>query len=192
MSIKITKRAIFGGDTIFESLSAETIVQAIKEMGENPNLSGADLTGADLYGAYLSGANLYRADLSGADLYGANLYRAYLTGADLSGADLSGADLRGARISWQSHECIAEILRQASGEDIQRRMVAGLILISRDWCWDKFLSLEIAPEVREWALTTLSGWAWDGDTNVPILLTEWMGSKGIERPVRPQIEEAAK
>jgi len=60
------------------------------------------------------------------------------------------AYLKGARMNWQSHDLIAELLRREAGEDIDRRSLAGLILLSRDWCWDRFLALS-HPQ-REWAL----------------------------------------
>ena len=95
----------------------------------------------------------WRINLSGADLRGA-----YLRGADLSGAYLSGA-----AINWQSHDLIAEILRRAAGQNVQRRMLVGLILISRDWCWEKFMALELDPDLREWALAELRQWVKDDD-----------------------------
>ena len=158
------------------------------------DLSGADLSGADLSGADLREAFLRRADLSGAflreaDLSGADLREADLTGADLGdvnlrgaflrradlsgaflrGAFLRGADLSGAVVSWQSHDMIAEILRRAAADNPARRMLAGLILISRDWCWDKFLALDIDSELRRWALDELRQWVRPGDHAPEIL-----------------------
>ncbi len=143
------------------------------------DLREADLSGADLRGAFLRGANLSGADLSGADLRWAFLRRAdlrwaNLSWADLSGADLSGAflrraDLSGAVVSWQSHDMIAEILRRAAADNPARRMLAGLILIGRDWCRDKFLALDIDPALREWALDELRQWVRPGD-NAPEIL----------------------
>ena len=123
------------------------------------DLSGANLCGTDLAGADLSGADLTGADLSGADL----------GGAVLSGAFLHGADLTGAVVSWQSHDMIAEILRRAAADNPARRMLAGLILISRDWCWDEFLALDIDSELRRWALDELRQWVRPGD-NAPEIL----------------------
>jgi hypothetical protein len=203
MSIKISRCELFGGGTIFESGTADTVAGAIKEMGAKPNLSRAylsdanlfnadlsraDLSGANLSDANLSYANLSRADLSRADLSYANLFNADLSYANLFNADLSDANLSDALLSWQSHDCIAEILRQSARGDTQKRMVAGLVLVSRDWCWDKFLSLEIGGPLRDWALTTLSGWAWEGDDTAPELLTKWMQERGISRPIRPSEE----
>ena len=135
------------------------------------HLRGADLTGASLIwanlcNATLSGAVLHGANLSGASLHGANLSGADLRWANLSGADLRGADLSGASINWQSHDLIAEILRRAAADNVSRRMLSGLILISHDWCWDMFLALDIAPAVRDWALDELRRWVTDGD-NAP-------------------------
>ena len=151
------------------------------------NLGGANLGGANLGGAYLGGANLSRANLGGAylsrayltgaylgganlsraNLGGANLREAYLGGANLSRAYLGGANLReaylgGATINWTSHDLVAEILRQAAMNMWRRRALAGLILVSRDWCWGEFLALE-HPE-QEWALDVLRGYVREGDS----------------------------
>jgi hypothetical protein len=127
------------------------------------NLRSANLYGANLYGANLYGANLYGADLRDADVRSADLRSANLYGADLRDADVRSADLRsanlyganlyGANLPNNSHEICAELLRQAADDNIQRRMLAGLILISRDWCWKHFLSID-HPE-KEWALKVL-------------------------------------
>ena len=134
------------------------------------NLRGADLRGADLSGGDLFGADLRGADLFGADLRGADLRGAGLRGADLSRADLRGADLRRAKFNWQSHDLLAEALRRAAGHDVQRRMLAGLLLISRDWCWDVFLAAPIDPALREWGLSVLRGYVQPGD-DAPEALT---------------------
>jgi uncharacterized protein YjbI with pentapeptide repeats len=133
------------------------------------NLYEANLTEANLTEANLTGANLDRANLREAYLREANLTGANLTGANLTGAYLYEANLDGAVINWQSHDLIAEILRQAAGDNVQRRMVAGLVLVSRDWCWDKFLALDM-PE-RAWALDTLAAFVRDDD-NAPAVLRE--------------------
>ena len=120
----------------------------------------------DWYGPHLKwlrydvdGAEPKRADLRGADLSDAYLIGADLRGADLSdaylrGADLRGADLRGAKLNWQSHNLLAEILRRAAGDDVAKRKIAGLILVSFDWCWEKFLSID--EPLRDWALDELA------------------------------------
>jgi len=130
---------------------------------------GANLTGAKLRWADLRGAFLRWANLSGADLREADLREADLSGAALSGAFLRRADLSGAVVSWQSHDMIAEILRRAAADNPARRMLAGLILISRDWCWDEFLALDIDSELRRWALDELRQWVRPGD-NAPEIL----------------------
>ena len=101
---------------------------------------------------------------------GAVLYGADLRGAVLRDANLRDANLRGAKVNWQSHAIISEILRRAAGHDVQKRMVAGLILVSPDWCWDKFLSIE--SELRDWSITTLREYVQDGDNAPEILRTE--------------------
>jgi hypothetical protein len=172
---------------------------AVKEKADlrDANLRGADLRDADLGGAYLRGADLGGADLGGADLRDANLRGAYLRGADLGGADLGGANLRGAdlggadlrgadlggaylrgadlggakEINWQSHDLISAILFQAAGQDVSKRQLAGLVLVSRDWCWTEFLAVELPPEIRQWATETLLPFVRDGD-NAPEVLRQ--------------------
>jgi len=124
----------------------------------------ADLSGAYLRGAYLSGANLSGAYLSGANLSGANL-----RGADLRGAYLRGANLSDVTMNWGSHDLIAEVLRRAAGDHIGKLQVAGLILVSRDKCWDDFLSMRVAH--KKWALSELRKWVKDGD-GAPSVLKE--------------------
>jgi hypothetical protein len=143
------------------------------------NLTDADLTGADLTDANLRGANLRDADLTGAnltdanlrdaDLTGANLRDANLRGANLRDADLTGANLTDANLNWQSHDLIAEILRR-SADSIDREMVAGFVLISRNRCWSQFLSLRNHPEFP-WAIGVLREWA-KGDAAAPAILRQ--------------------
>ena len=120
------------------------------------DLRGADLGGANLRGAYLRGA-----DLGGAYLGGADLGEADLGEADLRGADLGGADLTGARLSWQSHDIIADILLREAGDDIAKRKIAGLVLLSRDWCWQEFASLD--DPLLDWAMEVLKARVVEGD-----------------------------
>ena len=122
-------------------------------------LRGACLRAADLRDADLTGADLRAADIRDADLTGADLRDAVLTGADLRGAKLTGADLRdailaGVGVNWRSHELVAEILRRHAGDDMDKRMLAGLILISRDWCWSDFA--QILHPRRQWAIDALA------------------------------------
>src|SRR3990172_7617090 len=82
----------------------------------------------------------WRIDLEGAYLEGADL-----RGASLRGANLYGANLEGATINWRSHDLIAELLLRWSGDDVEKRKVAGLVLVSRDWCWKDFLKIRGDP-----------------------------------------------
>ena len=107
--------------------------------------------------------------LDDANLAGANLARAYLVRANLADANLAGA-----KINWQSHDMIAEILRCAAGDNVQRRSVAGLVLVSRDWCWDQFLTIEHSE--LEWALAELRKWVQDSDDAPEVL---WSVRRGI-------------
>ena len=175
----ITSR--FDGRTLYEC-EAESLLKALRTAVR----SGADLCGADLRGAYLRGAYLCGADLSGADLRGAYLRGAYLGSADLGGADLRGADLRGAylggadlggaKMNWQSRDILGEILRRAAGLDIGKRKVAGLVLISRDWCWSRFATLESDP-LFDWALDTLAEYVQDGD-DAPDIVRQRVNATG--------------
>jgi hypothetical protein len=142
----------FTGEVIYstESVSLnDCVVQAVK--------SRADLYGANLYGA---------------NLYGASLHEANLCGADLRGANLRGANLYGVTINWQSHDLLAEVLRQQAST-VQQRMVAGLILISKNWCWKQFLAVDsIDQELRQWALKIFASYIKDGDNAPEELLSE--------------------
>jgi hypothetical protein len=141
---------------------------------ESANLSGANLSGAYLSGAYLSGANLYGANLYGAYLESANLSGANLESANLSGANLERARIERARIDWSSHALIAELLLRKCGDEINpqmiaRRKVAGLILISRDWCWPDFLRLRKSRHFS-WAVDVLAAHVTEGDGAPDILV----------------------
>lgn len=116
----------------------------------------ADLRWASLCGADLREADLREADLSGADLRGADL-----RWASLRWANLRGANLRGAKLNWQSHDMLAEILRTASGNDIEKAKVAGFVLISRGWCWKQFLATD--DPLMPWAIGVLREYITDGD-----------------------------
>jgi hypothetical protein len=132
------------------------------------NLHKADLRGARLIGADLSCADLTEAELDGAMLEHASFYESCLVNADLTNtqfykADLFGADLIGATINWDSHELISAILYRRANT-VQKRMIAGLVLVSGDWCWENFLRIR-HPD-RSWALDTLAAYVKPGD-NVP-------------------------
>jgi len=136
------------------------------------DLSDADLSDADLSDADLRRADLRRADLRRADLRRADLRRADLSDADLSRADLYGANLFGADLSdadlfgvlnppTSSHAFIGEILRQSAHENVERRKIAGLVIISHDWCWDAFeqyIAERASPEILVWIVETLGVW----------------------------------
>ena len=64
---------------------------------------------------------------------------------------------------------IGELLRVASNGDIEKCKIAGLITISTNLCWDKFLAIN--DPLREWALDTLASYVTDQD-NAPKILTE--------------------
>jgi len=152
----IDGKVLFSLDCGSMKLCAEAGVKAGADLSM-ANLSMANLSMANLSRANLSRANLSMANLYGANLSGANLSGANLSGANLSRANLSMANLYGANLSWQSHDMLAEILRREAGDDIKLRSFAGLILVSRDWCWSTWLKLEVTAEVR-WAASVLAKW----------------------------------
>jgi hypothetical protein len=154
--------------TLFESEEATTPRECLKAaVGANATLSGAQLVGEKLTGVDFRGANLAGANLAGSDLRGSSFVRAGLYGADFSGADLRHATLAhaeldhalfaGARINWQSHDLISALLNHEAGNSIGKRKVAGLILVSRDWCWDSWSELgRRQPRHFAWALGVLA------------------------------------
>jgi len=146
MNIEIKNR--WTGKVIYAGEYANVREAVCKAVEGKADLTDADLTGADLRDADLTGADLRGADLRGADL----------TGADLRGAYLTGADLRGAKISWDSHALIAEILFRAAKSNYEKRCVAGLVLISTDWCWDDFKK-KIPAKMQLWAVKALKPYA---------------------------------
>lgn len=80
-----------------------------------------------------------------------------------AGSDLSWSNLSGSNLSWSSHDLLAEVLRRAAGDNIQHRMIAGLLLVSREWCWDEFLAVEGVD--NEWALRELAKWIQPSDSH---------------------------
>jgi uncharacterized protein YjbI with pentapeptide repeats len=118
--------------------------ESLKDAVEKAVLSGSDLSGSNLRWSDLRGS-----DLSGSDLSWSNLSWSNLSGSNLSGSDLSG--LKG--YNWQSHELISAILLRHAGDSVSKRALAGLILVSPDWCWKKFLSLKTRD--RAWAISIL-------------------------------------
>ena len=125
--------------------------------GQKANLRNADLSSANLRGASLSCANLSNANLSGANLRSANL-----SYAKLCYTNLSSANLVGVKVNWQSHELIAEMLLQGAGSVVNFRKIAGLVLVSKDWCWDKFARC-LTQDERTWAKSVLGSYIQESD-----------------------------
>ena len=152
------------------------------------NLDWANLRRANLDGANLDGANLDGANLDGANLDGANLDGANLDGANLDGANLRRANLDGAKINWTSHALVAEILRRAADGDIERRKFAGLVLISRDWCWAEFLRMTSDPQL-EIALDELAKWVTEDDGAPKVLVDRAAKIKAETPAVATSVED---
>jgi hypothetical protein len=95
--------------------------------------------------------------------------RADLSRANLSSANLSSANLYRAKFNFQSHTLIAEVLRRAAGEDVEKRKVAGLILVSPDWCWDQFTANCSGDPLFGWALEVLRGYITEDDGHPAML-----------------------
>ena|ERR1051326_4244756 len=131
----------------------------------NANLSNANLFRASLYNANLSNANLSYADLFYTNLFYANLSNANLSNANLSYADLSYADLYNIKLNLSSHDLISEILKREAKDSVPKRMIAGLILVSRDLCWKDFMAID-HPE-KQWALDTIKKYLKE-DQKLPI------------------------
>ena len=126
------------------------------------DLRDSDLHDSDLRYSDLSGSDLRDSDLRGSDLRDSDLRYSDLRYSDLRGSDLRGSDLRGSDLSWNSHDLLAEILSREAGEDIKLSSFAGLVLLNRNWCWEKWLSVEITPELH-WAASVLAKWIKPGN-----------------------------
>ena len=108
-----------------------------------------------------------RADLRWADLQGANLQGANLQGAYLRDARLQNANLENITVNWDSHALTSEILWRASGDNIERQMLASFVERKTDWCWKHWLTFNHSE--KEWALGVLRQWVKEGD-NAPEIL----------------------
>jgi hypothetical protein len=150
--------------------AGETINEAVQAaVRAGVSLSYSNLHRSDLSGSNLRGSNLRGSDLRGSDLHYSDLSYSELSGSNLRGSDHRGSnlhrsDLRGATINWQSHDLIAELLHRAAGDDVDRRKVAGLVSISRDWCWGQFAALIATDPLGPWAIEVLREYVkdWDG------------------------------
>jgi hypothetical protein len=65
-------------------------------------------------------------------------------------------------MDWTSHDLVSFLLMLDAGKDIEKRKVAGLILVSRDWCWDDFIPMN--DPLSGWVLETLAKWVVKGDS----------------------------
>ena len=158
-------------------------------------LSGADMSYGNFEGATFAYATLEDSNLGCADLAGVDFERANLHGADFRSAVIKqtnfyAADLSGVQFDSGCHEIISEILRQAAGKDVQKRMLAGLVLVSKDWCWSEFghfLSEAGMTDLFAWALGVLEGWEClqDCTQRWKMKLTRMKEHEGEPREPRP-------
>jgi len=159
---------LIGAQLIGAQLTGITIVGANLS---NANLINADLSQTNLYKANLSWSelsltNLSEANLSEADLSHARLVGANLTGADMnnanlqdtnfSGANLTEVNLKDTTLNLNSPELLAEILRQAAGDDKDKQNLAELLLMYRQG-WDYLLTLN--HPLTEWGIETIKALA---------------------------------
>src|SRR5579863_10460687 len=122
------------------------------------------LVSADLCNADLSNANLYNANLRYADLRNADLRY-----ADLSYANFYNANLYNVIINWNSHDLLAEILRQNAVNDKQR-MLAGFIIMSRNLCWKELFSTKAAIlSEKKWVIEVFKKYETEGN-RIPLIL----------------------
>ena len=152
-----------------ESL-ADAVNQAVATGSDlrGSNLRYSNLSYSDLSGSDLSGSDLRYSNLRGSDLRYSNLSGSDLSGSVLIGSVLIGSDLSGSVLNWRSHALVGEILRRHAGKDPAKRKIAGLVLVSTDWCWQKFLAID--DPLRDWAISVLRDYVQDGD-RAPDVLT---------------------
>ena len=127
------------------------------------NLKFSSLRFANLTNATLRNANLRNTGLQHTELTGANLSDADLTRANLLNADLTNANLKDVTMNWNSHNLVGERLFQAAGNDGGKRMAAGYISISTDWCYRDLAANFPDKGLLDWMLETMVKWCKKGD-----------------------------
>ncbi|MFX0183344.1 MAG: pentapeptide repeat-containing protein [Candidatus Hodarchaeota archaeon] len=143
-------------------------IPLIKLVEKNKNkLRYADLRYTNLKFANLRCANLEHANLENASLRHANLRCANLRHANLENASLKSANLENASLNWDSHQLLSQIILNHAGNNIKKRMIAGLIMVSLDLCWNDFLELNIP--YKSWAIQVLKTYVKESD-DVPEIL----------------------
>ena len=104
-------------------------------------------------------------NFEGCDFTGADFQDVELFGSKLFGSTLDNID-----VGWSSHQLIAEILRQAAGDDVGKLGLAGIVYQHHHKCWDSFISMKHPDTV--WALRLLAKRIKD-DSTPPNLLLEY-------------------
>jgi uncharacterized protein YjbI with pentapeptide repeats len=132
-----------------------------------------DFSGAELYHCNFRSVKLYytsfqgsrciRNNFTNAELRYCNLDRADIRKSDFTNttfhncttycANIKGAKLQNTSLPWNSHEFIAEALRQAADNDVEKLKIAGYIAINTDKCWSDFLAID--DPLKEWAISVL-------------------------------------
>ncbi len=124
-------------------------------------LSYANLSRTDLSDADFSHTDLSYVDLSDADFSHTDFSHTDLSHADLSYTDLFHTNLSHTKLSWYSHDLLAEILRRAAGTDPAKLKLSGLVLVSREKCWEEFFAMD--DPLQDWAIGELAKWVQPGD-----------------------------
>lgn len=138
------------------------------------DFSGAQLEGGNFRGMHIGGSRFFKANCRGAVFAAANasaadFRSAVLTSASFERTDLRGARFEGALLDWGARDVLCEILRAASGDDLDKLHVTGMILLQRHWCWDRLRLLRHPME--EFVFDTVRPFVREGD-NSPVWLRD--------------------
>jgi uncharacterized protein YjbI with pentapeptide repeats len=102
-----------------------------------------DFTNANIRDCCFRKADLERSNFSGAKLQACNTAGAYVYNTVLEGTMLPET----------SHEFMAEVLRQAAGDDIEKVKVAAYIAFNENKCWSDFLAIN--DPLKDWAVSVV-------------------------------------
>src|SRR5579863_6278413 len=84
-------------------------------------------------------------------------------------ANFYNANLYNVIINWNSHDLLAEILRQNAVNDKQR-MLAGFSIMSRNLCWKELFSTKAAIlSEKKWVIEVFKKYETEGN-RIPLIL----------------------